>query len=239
MGAETHLSPPAISGSQRITKEKCDIFAPNCLLKKFQSKSWERFIPQHNRQVDSQLSAANTWAFFLHPDSCCCGLCRAPRGGAETPMWVHLNGAWGAEPLSARQTPTGWVPKRKTGCLGKDFTIFLSISFSPKDDTSPFCQVPDFLKCLLPPLALLCFHPDPKCKASCVLLPSQQACARPGLAFTRLPPNPILHTYPFFQKANKSQTEQQQSRKRERLVTALGKEPPEFGPEIVNSKGLP
>lgn len=44
----------------------------------------------------------------------------------------------GAEPLSARQTPKGWVPKRGKGSFGKDVMIFLNLSFSPQKDTSPF-----------------------------------------------------------------------------------------------------
>lgn len=73
-------------------------------------------------------------------------------------MMVHFSGAWGAEPLSVRQIPTGWVPKnRERGWFGKDFMIFLNIPFSPKNDTAPFCEVPDFVKCLLlHHLSLLC-----------------------------------------------------------------------------------
>jgi hypothetical protein len=44
----------------------------------------------------------------------------------------------------------------------------------------------------------------------------------------RLPLNPPL------QRVNKGQIEQKQPRN-----TRLGKEPPEFGPETVNSKGFP
>lgn len=71
---------------------------------------------------------------------------------------VHFSGAWGSEPLSARQIPAGWVPKnRERAWFGEDFMIFLNIPFSPKNDTAPFCEVLDFVKCLLlHHLSLLC-----------------------------------------------------------------------------------